>query len=159
MANGSINATARATIFKFAEKSKRRIHELTRWTLIEIGRRLVMRSAVGRPWEWHPPYWPKGYKPGHFINNWQVGIGSKPIGIIPTIDASGKGSLVRLAKVGRWPAGKSYYFTNNLPYAALLESGLHSRQVGPNGMVGLTRSEFPAIVKMALQQAKQNVPN
>lgn len=155
---GSINAKARATIFKFAEKSKRRIHEMTRWTLIEIGRRLVMRSVVGNPMLWHPPVWPKGYHPGRFINNWQVGIDQMPSGTIPTVDPSGKGSIERMKKVGRWPAGHSFYFANNLPYAYALESGLHSTQQPiPQGIVGLTKSEFPVIVKMAAEWAKANV--
>lgn len=154
---GSINAKARSTIFNWVDKSKKRIHEMTRWSLILVGQRLVMRSAVGNPSLWNPAYWPKGYNPGHFINNWQVGIDSKPIGTIDEVDASGSGSLARLKKLGRWPAGHDYFFVNNLPYASLLESGLHSSQVPPQGMVGLTKSEFPAIVRMAAEQAKRDV--
>lgn len=152
---GSINVTARTKIFKFAEKSKKRIHELTRWTLIMIGEKLVMRSPVGNPNLWSPPHWPKGYKPGHFINNWQVGIDQMPKGTIKSIDPSGRGSLNRLSKLGRWPAGHKYYFTNNLPYAYALEHG-HSTQA-PYGMVGITKAEFPAIIRMAAEQAKANV--
>lgn len=151
----SINAKARTAFFKFAEKSKKRIHEMTRWTLIYIGERLVMRSPVGDPSLWNPPVWPKGYKPGLFVNNWQVGIDRMPTGIIQSVDPSGSTSLERLKKLGRWPAGKTYYFVNNLPYARALEHG-HSTQA-PYGIVGLTQAEFPMLVRMAAERAKADV--
>lgn len=147
--NRSINAKAQADMFKFVEKAKGKVQKLTRNVLHEIGYRLVMRSPIGDPSTWHPPYWPKGYKPGHFLNNWQLGIDKIPQGVIPGV-VSGTGPIIaRLAKVGRWPAGHVYYFVNNVPYAAVLEKGLHSPQVGPLGMVGLTTMEFPEIAKQA----------
>jgi hypothetical protein len=146
----SINAKATSDMFKFISKAKGTIQAVNREVLLEIGRRLVHYSAIGNPLEWKTaPYWPKGYVPGHFINNWQVGIDQKPRGVIPTIDASGVGSLERMSHLGRWTVGHTYYFANNLPYAALLETGTHSLQVGPMGMVGRVRLEFRQIVKEA----------
>lgn len=144
--NGALNLKAKDDMFKFIFKAKKTVQEITKAVNIEIGTRLVNYSAIGNPPEWHPPYWPKGYVPGHFINNWQVGIDVKPTGIIPGSDASGMGSIERLSHLGRWQVGHTFYFVNNLPYAQLLESGTHSYQVGPQGMVGRVRMEFRQIV-------------
>lgn len=149
-----INAKARADIANFVSKSKNRIQEGTREILIEFGSRLVYRSPIGDPMLWHPPHWPKGYYPGHFINNWQVGIDAKPTGIIDAVDPSGFQSLERLRKLGRWPVGHVYHFANNLPYASLLESGMHSSQVGPGGMVKITMMEFQSIARSVAQKIK-----
>lgn len=143
----SINLKAKESMFNFIFKAKSTVQELTKNVLLEIGYRLVQRSIVGNPALWKRQYWPKNYIPGHFINNWQVGVDVMPTGIIGQIDASGSGSYARLQKLGRWQVGHTYYFVNNLPYAALLESGLHSVQSVPMGIVGLTRSEFQQIVK------------
>ncbi len=143
----SINAKAKSDFFKFAEKTKLKIQDFSRQILLEVGYRLVYRSAVGDPTLWHPPYWPKDYIPGHFINNWQIGIDAKPTGIIDGVDASGTGSYERLSHLGRWVVGHTYYFVNNLPYASLLESGMWSDQVPPGGMVKLTTGEFQSIAK------------
>lgn len=144
----SINARAAADVFRFILKSKSAIQKVTKLALMEIGYRLVARSPIGDPDLWHPPYWPKGYHPGTFINNWQLGVD-----VIPTeVQVSGPNELgtdsyERLAKLQRWPAGHTYYFVNNLPYARALEYG-HSTQA-PQGMVGLTILEFPEIVRQA----------
>jgi hypothetical protein len=142
----SINAKANTDIFRFVEKAKGKIQKLSREVLLEVGRRLVERSPVGFPPSWNPPYWPKDYHPGHFINNWQVGRDSRPTGIIEGIDPTGAETLERLSHLGRWQVGHIYYFVNNLPYAYRLETGW-SPQSSPGGMVGLIRREFPQIVK------------
>ncbi len=145
--SNSINAKAAQDMFRFVLKAKGAIQSMTKEVLKEIPRRLQDRSPVGNPTLWHPPYWPKGYNPGHFMNNWQMGVDVKPTGIIEGEDPSGKLALERMHKaIPRWPVGHIYYFTNNLPYARLLETGLHSSQC-PAGMVGITASEFPQIVR------------
>lgn len=150
MSDNFLNLKAQEDIFRFVLKAKSAIQKCTRQVLIEIGMRLVMRSPVGNPAIWHPPYWPKGYVPGSFINNWQLGVDVPASGIIFGQDPSGTASLARMQKsIPRWPVGHTYYFTNNLPYARILETGLHSSQVGPGGMVGLTVLEFHQIVRQA----------
>jgi hypothetical protein len=142
----SINLKARTDIYKFVEKAKGKVQKLTKEVLLEIGTKLVDRSPVGDPLTWQRPYWPKGYAPGHFINNWQVGIDQIPKGIIAGVDPTGSASKERLSHLGRWQVGHTYYFVNNLPYAKALEQG-HSAQCPPSGMIGLTRLEFKQIVK------------
>ena len=146
--SNSLNMRAREDMFRFVLKGRAIVQNMTKDVLKEIGMRLVMRSVVGNPNLWHPPYWPKGYHPGHFKNNWQLSADVPATNIIGGEDPTGQASLMRMQKsIPRWPAGKVYYFTNNVPYAALLETGMHSHQVAPQGIVGLTRSEFGAIAR------------
>lgn len=149
----SINAKFRTDILKFKEMSKTKIHAAVRESLLEVGRRLVDYSPVGDPATWKEPYWPAGYEPGHFINNWQVGIGERPTGIIEGSDPSGADSLDRLKRLSRWPAGKTFYFANNVPYAYRLEMGW-SAQCPPGGMIGRIKREWPLIVNEAAAKAR-----
>jgi hypothetical protein len=143
----SINAKASQEMFQFILKGKGAIQSMTKEVLKEVALRLVARSPVGNPSLWHPAYWPKGYTPGHFINNWQLSVDSPTSTQISAIEPSGIASIERMHKsIPRWPVGHIYYFTNNLPYARLLETGLHSMQC-PGGMLGLTFMEFPQIVR------------
>lgn len=149
--SNSINAKAQDGIFRWILKGKNAIQEATKLTLIKIGERLVDYSAFGDPSLWNPPYWPKGYVPGHFINNWQLGVDEFPVGVIAgEDDREGTAARARMRKaIPRWPVGHTYYFVNNVPYARLLETGEHSTQVPPRGMVGRVVMEFPQIVREA----------
>src|SRR3989304_3533920 len=118
----SINASFHSSIADFIFKAKSTIGKIEVEALKEVGRRIVARSVVGNPALWHPPRWPKGYHPGHFINNWQLGIDSIPSSEISGSDPTGLLSLERLSHFGRWPVGHTYYFVNNVPYAQLLEN-------------------------------------
>jgi hypothetical protein len=143
----SINAQADAAFWNFAKKSRGAMQDVTKMVLIETYDRLLYRSPVGNPttWKQQPPY-TKGYLPGHFINNWQLGVDVVPTNEIPGSDPSGNASRRRMRQaIPRWPLGHVYYFVNNAPYASALENG-HSAQCPPGGMVGLTRLEFQSIV-------------
>lgn len=150
----AINHKALTDVRNFVEGSKSFIQAVHKEALREVAWRLIKYSPVGDPTLWHPPYWPKGYNPGHFKANWQVGRDSKPIGIIPGEDARGDKTLMKMYSMGRWTVGHVYYFTNNVPYAYVLEMGLHSSQVGPQGMVGRVRREWRQIVMQAAQDVK-----
>lgn len=145
----SINAKAQDGVFRFILKGKAAIQTVTRMALIKIGERLHYYSAIGDPSYWkHKPH--IGYIPGHFINNWQLGVDVIPRGIIAGSDASGLASLEQMKKaIPRWPVGHTYYFVNNVPYAKILELGHHSPQVPPGGMVARTVMEYPQIVREA----------
>lgn len=151
--SNSIGTQFSSDMARFITKAKGRLQAVSKESLIEIGRRLVDRSPVGDPPTWHPPYWPKGYTPGHFKNNWQVGIDTVPAGEISGSDASGQSSLERLSRLGRWPVGHVYYFANNVPYALRIENGWSYKQA-PQGVVGLTVIEFPQIVRDAALRIK-----
>lgn len=144
----SINAKAQADMFRFILKGKGAIQKITKQVLLEVGYRLVARSPVGDPSLWTPPYWPKGYIPGDFINNWQLGVDVIPNATyVSGPNELGSDSYTRFAKLPRWAVGHVYYFVNNLPYAMMLERG-HSSQA-PIGIVGLTVLEYPEIVRQA----------
>lgn len=145
----SINAKFEAGVHRFILKSKGAVQTVTKMALIKIGERLVYYSVVGEPIYWkHKPH--KGYVPGHFINNWQLGVDTMPQGVISGVDVSGTLSLDRMTKaIPRWPIGHTYYFVNNVIYARALESGHHSLQTPPGGMVGRTVLEFPQLVREA----------
>lgn len=149
-------ATARHTGAKFAkdvgnfvDASKSFIQAVHKNALEEVGWRLIVYSAVGDPNIWHPPYWPKGYSPGHLRNNWQVGIDTKPVDEIPGEDPQGYRAQARY-KFGRWTIGHVFYFVNTAPYSYLIETGTHSTQVPPGGMVGRVKSEWKQIVQQAI---------
>lgn len=157
MSDHGINTAAVEGIFRFISRSKQGIHTCTKLALLEIGQRLHMYSAIGDPSYWKkPPH--KGYVPGLFINNWQLGVDQLPTGILTNKpDASGAYSMRSLRKIPRWPAYHDYYFVNNLPYAQVLETGMHSPQVPPGGMVGRVQLEFPQIIQAAIAQYHSGV--
>jgi len=78
--------------------------------------RIVNRTPVGNPSLWEPPYWPRGYTPGHLKANWQI----KQEGDTVTI----------------W---------NDAPYAYRIETGWSTKQA-PEGMMRVSLKEFNAIL-------------
>lgn len=144
----SLNAQFEAQMVAFAESGKLALQEMTKMILLEIGIRIVNRSPVGDPasWKKQPAWFPKNYRPGTFKNNWQLTIDMPGSDIFFTPDPTGNLSITRIAlAIPRWPVGKTYYFSNNLPYAQALENGW-SRQA-PAGIVALTTVEFQSIVE------------
>lgn len=98
---------------------------------------------------------PEGYVGGRFKNNWYVGFDSQPTESNDTPDASGQGSNSRglaVLEVFRVGQVSSIFFTNNLPYAAALESG-HSGQA-PGGMVGITALDAAQLFREAMSEVR-----
>jgi hypothetical protein len=154
--SNNINHQSLARLLDKVERTKSKVQAIDREILKETAKRLIQYSAFGDPSTWASTKgkWPKGYTPGHFILNWQLGIDTVPTTEVQAtnisrIQAEGI-ALERLSHMGRWTAGHTYNFTNTAPYAARLESGLGSRQVGPKGMVGRVSLEFSQIVKHAI---------
>lgn len=136
----------------FVAKAKGNMDLVVRKVVLDLGRRIVMRSPVGDPSKWASPA-PKGYVGGRFRGNWLYGLNERPRGTFMTIDRSGKVSLSRIA-VGlpKEAAGHVHFLTNNLPYAMRLETGW-SKQA-PGGMVALSVREFQNVVAAAARAAK-----
>ncbi|HEX2554237.1 MAG TPA: hypothetical protein VHL98_11075 [Microvirga sp.] len=83
----------------------------------------------------------KGYVGGRFRANWQVGIGSRPAGVIDAVDPSGQATIAAGSAVIAGLTDKvAIYLVNNLPYADPLENG-HSKQA-PMGIVAVTIAEL-----------------
>jgi len=137
----------------YIKGSKGFIQAVHKAALEEVGWRLIKYSAVGDPTLWHPPYWPKGYSPGHLRANWQVGIDSKPAGEIKGVDPMGYKTQERY-KFGRWTINHKFYFVNTAPYSYRIETGTHSTQVPPGGMVGRVKREWRQIVQQAAMDVR-----
>lgn len=150
MSRYGINAAAVEGIFGFISRSKQAIHTCTKLAILEIGRRLVLYSAIGDMTHWQKPR--KGYVPGQFVNNWTLGIDGVTASRLRRPDINASGSLASFTKQGRWPAYHDYFFVNNTPYAYRLEYEGHSWQVPPGGMVGRVRLEFSQVIQKVIEQ-------
>lgn len=153
-------AGARHTGAKFAKDvsdyvtgAKGFIQAVHKNALEEVGWRLIKYSPTGYPPLWKDPHWPKGYTPGHLRNNWQVGIDVKPTGEIPGSDPEGYRAQARY-RFGRWTINHKFYFVNTAPYSYLIETGTHSYQCPPGGMVGRVKSEWRQIVQQAIADTR-----
>lgn len=136
----------------FAKKTGRKLDDVARDVVINIGKSVVEMSPVGDPdlWATKPP---PGYVGGRFRANWQHGFGSTASGTLNEIDASGGVSLANIQSgVDSNPAAGVHFISNNLPYAQRLENGYSSQ--APAGMVGLTVIKFKDIVNISVQKVK-----
>lgn len=135
---------------------RRKVEELlrvaTKRLTLEAFTRVVARSPVDT---------------GRFRGNWQVGVGTRPDGIVATATSPGRqpGDAVREpipasgAETGEALAAVAAlneridktYVVNNLPYAEALENG-HSGQA-PTGMVAVTVEELRGLAGRVAQQA------
>jgi hypothetical protein len=114
--------------------------QVVRGTLLDLSRRIVLRTPVGNPslWASAPP---AGYTGGQAKGNWQASIGSPETGTTSTIDKSGAATIASInGKVQNAP-GNVWYLTNNLPYVSTaLEYG--SSTQAPTGMVRISLREL-----------------
>lgn len=138
---------------EWAKKAEGKANLVVKSVIVDIARRVDEKSPVGKREIWAvnidraakglPPV-PKDYKGGHFRANWQLGIDARPTEEIQGIDYAGslsrnEGALPDMA------LGKTFYLTNNVPYAIALENG-HSTQA-PLGIVGITILEWQGVVR------------
>lgn len=147
-------------IDQLANKYKRRFDDVLRMTCIELFSRVVLRSPVDT---------------GRFRNNWFIGYGSINTTTTGTVDPNGSHKLRQIkSSLASAMAGQVIYFTNSLPYGAVLEYGLYPNppkrgsqkrgEAGPTihvsggfsiqapaGMVRITIEEFAAAVNKAVQ--------
>ena len=140
-----------STIDAWCDDAEGRIETVIRYTLMEVARRLVMRTPVGMPHLWVRRRAPPGYRPGQARAGWHYST-SAPVVALPTApDASGLTTFNRL--VSSLPrerlGGKVHFFSNNVSYIEELERG-HSRLQAPSGMVGITAMEVDTIVAQGI---------
>lgn len=125
----------------FEVKTTNKINKLVRKVVIDMGTRVVIRTAVGNPilWKNAPP---SGYSGGRARANWQYGNGVMPNQVLELIDGSGSLTIAKLESgVNSFKAASVHWFANNLPYIKRLEEGTLSKQ-SPQGMVRITVAEF-----------------
>lgn len=95
----------------------------------------------------------QGYVGGRFRGNWQVGIGTKPVGTLPDIDPQGESTIGRASAVINTytPEASTIWAVNNLPYGYRLEYESWSTQA-PAGMVRISVAEWQMIVNQAVSE-------
>ena len=117
-----------------------RMDKVVRGTLLDLSRRIVLRTPVGNPslWASAPP---EGYTGGQAKGNWQASIGSPETGTTATIDKSGAATLASINGKTQNAPGNVWYLANNLPYIGRLEFDAWSTQA-TEGMVRVSLREL-----------------
>lgn len=134
--------------FKF--KSVQQAKTTIRWIVLELCRRVIMKTPVDT---------------GRARSSWTPALGSIPSRIPSENDTDKKGTTtVMKAKgvVDAWDMQPAFFLVSNLPYIMTLEYGRYpnppkagSKTVGgfskqaPQGMVRITLAEFQGIVATA----------
>ena len=117
-----------------------RMDKVVRGTLLDLSRRIVLRTPVGNPSLWQGPP-PPGYTGGQARGNWQASIGSPASGTTEATDRSGTATISGIAGDTHQAPGNVWYLTNNLPYVSTaLEYG--SSTQAPTGMVRISLREL-----------------
>ena len=128
---------------------KKQIETTHKKAIFGFVEKIVERSPVGDPSLWKSKYVPKNYKPGHFVQNWQVTM-SRNAKEIDGFDPGKTKSLSAMRSfIESSTVGGIYWVSNMVPYARRLEEG-HSSQA-PLGMVELTKIDFNGILQRAAQ--------
>jgi len=117
-----------------------RMDQVVRGTLLDLSRRIVLRTPVGNPSLWSSPP-PPGYTGGQAKGNWQASIGSPETGTTSTIDKSGAATLASIGGKVQNAPGNVWYLANNLPYIGRLEFDAWSTQAA-EGMVRVSLAEL-----------------
>jgi hypothetical protein len=147
---------------KFVDKTIERTNLVQRRTVLELGRRLILRTPVGNKELWArnveraarglAPL-PKGYVGGHLRANWQFSVMTPAQGEIDSVDVSRPNREMANTVASLVPGeDKSVFITNCAPYADAVENG--SSKQAPSGMVAITVAEFGAIVETVKRGAQ-----
>lgn len=119
----------------WGEKGVAMVERTYQGALDLTGARLIERSPIDT---------------GRFKSNWNYGLEA------PDTRTTAETKVRTLNNLQERPkslGGFNHYLTNALPYGPALERG-HSKQA-PQGIVGLTREEWPSLVQLAVQRARQ----
>ena len=117
-----------------------RMDKVVRGTLLDLSRRIVLRTPVGNPSLWQGPP-PPGYTGGQARGNWQASIGSPASGTTSGTDKSGASTIAGIAGEVQQAPGNVFFITNNLPYISILEHDGWSTQA-EEGMVRISLREL-----------------
>lgn len=134
---------------------KRSMNAVTYNALVAVITRLDELSPVGNVRLWkRPKNHPPGYRGGQFRGNWQLGVGSIPVGWFPgKIDPAGFSTVAaNISAIPMQASRYKYYLVNNVPYALAIEQG-HSTQA-PKPILFQVKREFNGIVRKVAQDIK-----
>lgn len=113
-----------------------RLDEVVRGTLLDLTRRVILRTAVDT---------------GRARGNWQVSYGSPEPGVLARTDQSGQTTIADAAQQTELAGGNVWYLTNNLPYIQRLEFEGWSDQ-SPSGMVRVSLAELEQSIQAQIAQ-------
>jgi hypothetical protein len=147
------NAKFRADLKRITEKAKNKTNLFVRKLVLDLDRRIILKSPVGNPSAWKSPA-PEGYIGGTFKANWNIGFSTPDTSVSDAVDPSpydtvsnSSASILRAnAKLESFVAGTIVYITNSLPYAYRLEYESWSDQA-PAGMVRTTLAELNSAIQ------------
>lgn len=93
---------------------------------------------------------------GRLRGNWQASFDAAKSGKISRTQTGPQGSATAEAQqvVGRYQPGQTFYLTNNLPYAAVIEFG-GSKVKAPQGMLRKNVAAYQALINEAVAKAKK----
>ncbi len=112
-------------------------------TLLDMYRSIVQRTPVGDPNLWHPPYWPKDYKPGTLKASWNISFNNSQrdtngqFANSEQITDSG-GLSFKINSDNKQEA----VIYNSQPYAQRVEMGWSTQ--APVGMMRISIAEYSA---------------
>lgn len=110
--------------------------KLQKVIVLDLFRRLVLKSPVGNPELWKDPgSAPPGYSGGRFRANWQITIGVPAAGALDS-------TATPVGNVPPIPPNSVVWITNNVPYAERLEMGWSGQ--APAGIVSVSIAELGA---------------
>ena len=87
---------------------------------------------------------------GHFKRSWISAFGAPDVGVNNT--GTGNSLTTLNIMLGSFKIGEIFYFTNNQPYALLLEYGLSDQ--AKSGMVRKAARKFPSIAEDEIRKAR-----
>jgi len=136
----AFNDKFRADIKRFKNKTNNKLDQYARAVVLEIDRRIVMKSPVDS---------------GRFRANWNVGSGYPDTNTTLDTDPSGSGAISKAQRELQSINinGQIIYVTNSLPYSYKLEYQGWSMQA-PQGMVRVTLAELSGILRSAAYEVK-----
>ena len=139
---------------KAVKETEDKIEKTMRATVISLFNAIVLSTPVGNPKIWKYPA-PKDYRRGRLRANWQLSLDAPIYTEVKGQDKSGRATRSKAKqKMRTYKLDDTVYFTNNLDYAELIETGQHSKQA-PQGMVAINVKKFnPKLEKLARRLLK-----
>lgn len=125
------------SINNFIAKAKKNPELVVRQVTIKLYSQIIMASPVDT---------------GRFRMNWQPSVNTPATGVLEGFDKSGALSIARATGfVQNSPEWDEFRFTNNLPYAEVIEFGGYPGN-GPNTVGGFSQQAPQGVVRVTVRR-------
>lgn len=132
--------------------TRKHVEGIIKESAVELFRRIVLATPVGKPSLWKSGYAPKGYRPGRLRGNWQLSINTPKSDQLEQEDDTGTSTISsQKSEVNPYKITDTIYICNNMPYAEAIEMG-HSTQVSANAMVRNNLIKFNEVVEKNIKK-------